>query len=198
MANQNRKRAKNSTAPEVTTKYYLSNSKLLPEVIKSKAQGRVTTELAQMLMMLTRKYAQRPCFANYSYKEDMVSEAIANLCQNALKFKTEVSDNPFSFYTTCIHNSFLQILSVEKKHRRIRDQMLIDMGENASYSFTDELKNHRGEGGEFTNELSELKDQIEEAKIRIAQEAEAKVIRNGELAAAAALATASLLEFDEK
>jgi DNA-directed RNA polymerase specialized sigma subunit len=102
------KRAKNPDTPEATAKYYITNGKMLPEVIKSKAQGVLTNELAKMLMMLTRKYAQRPCFSGYTYKEDMISEALANLCQNALKFNPEKSSNPFAYYTTCINSSFLQ------------------------------------------------------------------------------------------
>ena len=163
------KRTKNSNAPEVTAKYYLTNSRLLPEVIKSKEEGRMSDELAKMLMLLTRKYAMRPCFSGYTYREDMISEALANLCQNALKFNPEKSDNPFAFYTSCINHSFLQFLNIEKKHRRIRDQLLIDLGENPSYNFSDEVKKNMG--SEYSNELSDLTTQIAEAKERVAHEA---------------------------
>ena len=190
------KRAKNADTPEVTAKYYLTNSKLLPAVIEAKEKGKLSDELAKMLMMLTRKYAQRPCFSGYTYKEDMISEALANLCQNALKFNAEKSKNPFAFYTSCIHNSFLQFLNIEKKHRRIRDQLLIDMGENPSYNFTEEHKSQQN--GEFGVELNELKTSIEEAKVRVAQEAIDKIAsdaRNAaEAAALAATIEANLLE----
>jgi DNA-directed RNA polymerase specialized sigma subunit len=140
---------------------------MLPEVIKSKEKGVITDALASMLMMLTKKYAQRPCFAGYSFKEDMISEALANLCQNALKFNPEKSSNPFAYYTTCINSSFLQFLNVEKKHRRIRDQLLVDIGENPSFSFLDETK----QSHEFNSEINELKTQIEEAKVRMTADA---------------------------
>lgn len=183
------KRAKNPDTPEATSKYYLTNSKLLPAVIEAKENGKLSNELAKMLMMLTRKYAQRPCFSGYTYKEDMISEALTNLCQNALKFNPEKSKNPFAFYTSCINNSFLQFLNVEKKHRRIRDQLLIDMGENPSFNFAEEHKSQQS--GEFGTELNELKTNIEEAKIRVAQEAVDKIasdLRNAEEAAALAAA----------
>ena len=186
------KRAKNPDTPEATSKYYLTNSRLLPAVISAKEVGKLSDDLAKMLMMLTRKYAQRPCFSWYTYKEDMISEALANLCQNALKFNPEKSKNPFAFYTSCINNSFLQFLNVEKKHRRIRDQLLIDMGENPSYNFAEEHKTQQG--GEFNSELNELKNQIDEAKIRVKQEAIDKIAADARIAAeAAALA---LLEVD--
>jgi DNA-directed RNA polymerase specialized sigma subunit len=155
------KREKNPDTPEFTSKYYVTNGKMLPEVIKSKQQGQMTNELAKMLMMLTRKYAQRPCFSRYTYKEDMISEAFANLCKNALKFKPEMSSNPFSFYTTCINNSFLHFLNVEKKHRRTRDQLLVEIGENPSFNFQEESR----------EDLADLKANIEEAKLRLEQDA---------------------------
>jgi len=179
---QSFKRAKNPNTPEATSKYYLTNSKLLPAVKRSKEAGKLSDELAGMLMMLTKKYAQRPCFSGYTYKEDMISEALTNLCQNALKFNTDKYDNPFAYYTTCINSSFLQFLNVEKKHRRIRDQLLVDIGENPSYSFTNELSSQQSENGEYKSELTELKGQIEEARDRVKYEAEQKVIADAELA----------------
>ena len=189
------KRAKNPDTPEATAKYYITNGKMLPEVIKSKAQGVLTNELAKMLMMLTRKYAQRPCFSGYTYKEDMISEALANLCQNALKFNPEKSSNPFAYYTTCINSSFLQFLNVEKKHRRIRDQMLIDIGENPSFSFTEEAKSQKG--GDFGTDIEDLKNQIEEAKKRMTADAVYAAKKLAQATEAANLAAGNTLDSDE-
>lgn len=189
------KRTKNLDTPEVTSKYYLTNSKLLPAVLEAKKAEKLSNELAKMLMMLTRKYAQRPCFAGYTYKEDMISEALTNLCQNALKFNPEKSNNPFAFYTSCINNSFLQFLSVEKKHRRIRDQLLIDIGENPSFNFAEEHRTQQN--GEFGIELNELKSSIEEAKIRVAQEALDKIAADARNAIEAALLAVENLETAE-
>lgn len=160
------KRSKNPDTPEYTARYYINNAKMLPEVIKSKEQGKITDELAEMFLMLTRKYSQRSCFSGYSFKEDMVSDAVVNLVQNALKFNLEKSSNPFAYYTTCINSSFLQFLNTEKKHRRIRDKLLIEIGENPSFNFLDEAK------GEFQEEINDLKFEIVEATDRIKLEAQ--------------------------
>jgi DNA-directed RNA polymerase specialized sigma subunit len=181
------KRERNEDTPEKTSKYYVTNKTMLPAVIKSKEQGKITNELAAMLLMLTRKYAQRSCFNGYTFREDMVSEALANLCQNALSFNPAKYDtpNPFSYYTSCINNSFLQFLSNEKKHRRIRDQLLIDMGENPSFNFQEESRNHQD--SEYREDFNEMKVNIEEAKARMKQDeiyAEAKAKREADLDAA--------------
>ena len=188
------KRDKNPDTPEAASKYYITNSKMLPEVIKSKETGVISNELAKMFMMLTNKYARRPCFSNYTYKEDMISDALTSLCQNALKFDPVRSNNPFAYYTTCINHSFLQFLNTEKKHRRIRDQLLIDIGENPSFSFQEESRHD----SDHKDDIAELRTNIEEAKVRMAQD----VIHAANKAAAVAaaiekLAAAEVVDVEE-
>lgn len=188
------KRAKNPDTPEFVGKYYLTNAKLLPEVIRCKQLGRMTNELAQMLMMLTRKYANRPCFSGYSFKEDMIAEALANLCQNALKFDPEISNNPFSFYTTCINNTFIQFLNHERKHRRIRDELLIELGENPSYNFADAAK-EQAAGGDYKTEFVDLQQNIIDAKERVIKEDAMREAK--EAAKKAALAKPTFFAFED-
>ena len=125
------KREKSTT----TTGHYVRNADLLPAVIEAKQAGKVTNKLIKMIQMIADRYSKKHLFVNYSYREDMVSMAVENLCKNALKFDHEKYSNPFAFYTTAIHNSFLQYLADEKKHRNIRDSLLIDAGANPSFNF---------------------------------------------------------------
>jgi DNA-directed RNA polymerase specialized sigma24 family protein len=100
----------------------------------------MTDQLARMLMLLVDRYSRSPQFNRYSFKEDMKSEAILNLCNNALKFDPAKSSNPFAFYTTAAYRSFLQYLADEKKQRDIRDELLVEAGANPSFSFQDRSK----------------------------------------------------------
>jgi DNA-directed RNA polymerase specialized sigma24 family protein len=102
----------------------------------------MTDQLARMLMLLVDRYSRSPQFNRYSFKEDMKSEAILNLCNNALKFDPAKSSNPFAFYTTAIRNSFLQYLNHEKKQRIVRDTLLVENGETPSYSFQEHGQSH--------------------------------------------------------
>lgn len=121
-----------------TTKgHYVTNATLLPAVIEAKQLGVVTDKLIRMIKMIAERYSRKYNFVNYSFREDMVSVAVMNLCNNALKFNVERSDkpNPFSYYTSAIHNSFLQYIGDEKRHRVLRDTLLIDAGSNPSFNF---------------------------------------------------------------
>ena len=130
------KKPKLKREKSTTTKgHYVTNAVLLPAVIEAKALGKVTDKLIRMIQMIAERYSRKANFIGYSFREDMVSAAVMNLCNNALKFNPDKSNNPFSYYTTGIHNSFLQYLADEKKHRNIRDALLIDAGSNPSYNF---------------------------------------------------------------
>lgn len=177
--------------------FYLKNADLLAEVIKCKEAGRMSNKLASMLHMLTTRYASKPNFSGYTYIDDMIAEALADLCKNALKFKPERSSNPFAFYTQCIHNSFLGYLNNEKKHRRIRDAMLVEIGENPSFNFQEEYRQNASEGSDVRNELQELSAEIAEAKLR-RQADEQKLADEKALEALEAESpAAALLKFDE-
>lgn len=120
--------------------FYLTNADLLKEVIHAKELGRITEKLAKMFILLTERYSRKSNFAGYSFREDMVSTALINLCANGLKFNPEKSSNPFAFYTTAIHNSFLQYMADEKKHRNIRDALIVDAGSNPSFTYLEDGK----------------------------------------------------------
>jgi DNA-directed RNA polymerase specialized sigma24 family protein len=189
------RRPKNPDTAPGTGKYYLTNGTLLPEVIRAKKLGYVTPELAKMLMLLTERYARSAKFSGYSYRDDMIAEALANLSQNALKFDPNKSSNPFAYYTTAITNSFIQYLNVEKRHRNIRDSLLVELGENPSFNYAEEHKQHSDHEGEqhISEGIAELQKDVAEAKIRMEKLAEEKA---AELAEAAILA-ASEAAIDE-
>lgn len=100
-------------------------------------RGKPTNRLIQSIMLLVDKFAQRANFRNYSYIDDMKGQALLQLSVVVLQFDEHRSENPnpFSFYTTCIMNSFIKILKTEKKMRTIRDDLISLEGHNASYSY---------------------------------------------------------------
>jgi len=116
-------------------KNYLNNKDLLAEVIMSKENDQMTDKLARMLQMLCARYGRRGQFANYTYNEDMQAYAMMMLVRTWRSFKPEKSNNPFAFFTQCVKNSFIQFLNSEKRHRVIRDELMVDKGLNPSYTY---------------------------------------------------------------
>jgi hypothetical protein len=132
-----RKREKSTS----TQGFYVTNADLLPLIAADKANGnKLSPQLAKYLHMIAEKYSFSPSFARYSFREDMVAIAVVNLCTNWHKFDHEKSDQPFSYYTTSVYRSFLQCLADEKRHRTIRDTLLVDQGSNPSFSFQEKSR----------------------------------------------------------
>ena len=130
------KKPKTKREKSTSTKgHYVTNATLLPAVLEAKGLEKVTDKLINMINMIAERYSRKSNFIGYSFREDMVASAVMNLCKSALKFNPEKSNNPFSFYTTAIHNSFLQFILDEKKHRNIRDALRLDAGANPSFNF---------------------------------------------------------------
>jgi hypothetical protein len=118
-----------------TKGHYVTNAELMVAIAEDKKTGVLSNTLAKMLYMIAERYSYSPSFARYSFREDMVSVAVINLCANWHKFDADKSDNPFSFFTTSCYRSFLQYLAEEKKHRTIRDELLVEAGSNPSFSY---------------------------------------------------------------
>lgn len=117
----------NSQAVEVGRSHY-KKSKFSPE------GGAITNKLANMFILMVNKYAQRGNWRSYTYLDEMKGQALLQLAQMALQFDEYKSDNPFSYYTASISNSFTRVLNFEKKNQDLRDDLLISSGASPSFS----------------------------------------------------------------
>jgi len=102
-------------------------------------KGKLSNELVLMFMALAKRYSFVGKFRDYTYREDMVSEATLHLCINCLKFNESRSDNPFSFYTTLVTNCFKATLKIEAKYRDLKDDIAMENNMPASFNSQDYL-----------------------------------------------------------
>ena len=88
-----------------------------------------------------------------TYVDEMKGQALLQLAQMGLQFDESKSDNPFSYYTQSLQNSFTRVLNMEKKTQDLRDDLLVDSG--ASPSFSRQL--------ELETEIRHLREDAQEA-----------------------------------
>lgn len=100
----------------------------------SVTHGEMTSELANMFMLLVRRYSQRSNWRGYSYVSEMRGQSLLQLSVMGLQFDEAKSKNPFSYYTAAISNSFLRIFNIEKKHQELRDDILQEQGKLPSFT----------------------------------------------------------------
>jgi hypothetical protein len=97
-------------------------------------KGSITNTLAKMFILMVHKYGQRGNWRGYTYIDEMKGQALLQLAQMGLQFDESKSDNPFSYYTQSLQNSFTRVLNLEKKNQDLRDDLLIDSGASPSFS----------------------------------------------------------------
>jgi len=132
-----KKEVKEPVVKKKKAKNYLNNKDLLKQIELSHQQDKITDELANMFLLLCRRYAKMPNFINYSYNDDMQSYALLTLVKVWRSFDPKKSSNPFAYFTQTVKRAFWQYLNVEKVQRNIRDELLIENGENPSFGFQD-------------------------------------------------------------
>lgn len=119
----------------------------------STEHGSITSKLAKMFILMVNKYGQRGNWRGYTYLDEMKGQALLQLSQMGLQFDEYKSDNPFSYYTASVSNSFTRVFNLEKKNQDLRDDLLIDSG--ASPSFSRQLA--------LENEIRHLREDAQES-----------------------------------
>lgn len=98
----------------------------------------LTDDLAENIKKIAYGLSYNPSFINYTYKDDMVGDALIKM-YSALKYKKynfDANSNPFSYFTTIAFHAFINRIKKEKKHHetiqnyrdKIYEDTLIESG----------------------------------------------------------------------
>lgn len=103
---------------------YLTNKEFLPEVVKYRETGVASEKFGEMLLKLAWQISNKPSFIGYTWRCDMVSEAVYTCLKYGKKFNPEKQQypNPFAYFTRIIINSFKAYLNDQKKHSNIKKE----------------------------------------------------------------------------
>ena len=99
----------------------LAEAKGLPRPVIPRYIGECFLKIATHLSF-------KPNFVNYMFKDDMVSDGIANYVQYIHNFNPEKSQNPFAYFTQIIHYAFLRRIQREKRQLEIKNKILEKSG----------------------------------------------------------------------
>jgi hypothetical protein len=161
------------------------------ECNKAKAAGEeipiVTNYIALGFDQIATGLSRKPNFAGYSYKDEMVMDAIEN-CLRAIKnYNIEAATrtgnpNAFAYFTQISYYAFLRRINKEKKQQEIKNEIfehsytedLIEVpkhsdniGKSISHSYISNLRNKMKEFDEVTDdEYVDQKDLLPRKRIR--------------------------------
>jgi len=120
--------------------HYVNSREFEEEIREFYKTGHVTFKLGDSINKIAHGLSFAGNFINYSYKEEMVGDAIVKMF-SALKnkkFKLDSGFNPFSYFTTIAFHAFINRIKKEKRHHetlneykeKVYTEMMLNPDEN--------------------------------------------------------------------
>ena len=123
--------------------HYVDNKKLVAHLTERRRLIKLATEqgteppalqndryLGEVILAIATNLAYRPNFINYSFKEEMIGDAIENLLKAVDNFNPEKSSLAFTYMTSVAWNAFVRRIESEANVQRLKgdliDHMMID------------------------------------------------------------------------
>ena len=85
---------------------------------------RIPESIGTCFFMIARRLASKGNFSGYTYKEEMISDALENCVVAVHSFNPEKSQNPFAYFTQIIWYAFLRRIEKEKKQTYVKYKAL--------------------------------------------------------------------------
>jgi hypothetical protein len=142
------------------TNHYINNADFLAALLdhREKVQKArtdntdmppVSNYLGDCFIKIARHLSYKSNFINYSYKDEMISDAIENCLAVVNNFDPAKSKNPFAYFTQITFFAFVRRIQKEKKQQATKYKLL----ENIDI---DMLIAHSDGNEEFANSIVEM------------------------------------------
>ena len=119
--------------------YYINPAEFLADIVEYYRTDDLTEKLGEDIVKIATGLGFAPNFINYSYKDDMIGDAVLKML-TALrnkKFNIDSGNNPFSYFTTIAFHAFINRIKKEKKHRdtisQYQEKVYFDMANDSEY-----------------------------------------------------------------
>jgi hypothetical protein len=100
------------------------------EINKAKDAGktppRMSEYIGECVYKIATRLSTRPNFINYTYRDEMICDAIENCIQYLGNFNIEKSSNAFAYVTQICYYAFLRRIQKEKKQVFIKQKSIME------------------------------------------------------------------------
>jgi hypothetical protein len=154
--------------------HYINNKDFLTEMIKyrqsiakAKKAGekkpQIPRYVAECFMKIAENLSHKPNFLSYTFRDEMVADAIENCVMYVDNFDPSKSGNPFAYFTQITYFAFLRRIQKEKK------QLYVKYKATESAGVLDEFELNENDDGTFRQfelyeNISEFIENYEVAK----------------------------------
>lgn len=157
--------------------YYLNNKDFYVSILEWRKTEeetgikKIPDKIAMSFVKICENLAKSGRFAGYTWRSEMISDAILSCIQYCRNFNPEKSQNPFAFYTQIAYNAFVQRIKIEKEklNTRIEYTKYMDMLYDIPTEFDedgDQFENVNRRGVTFTENIAknEVKNSVKVKK----------------------------------
>lgn len=95
---------------------------------RGKTPPRMSEYIGECIYKIATRLSTRPNFINYTYRDEMICDAIENCIQYIGNFNREKSDNAFAYITQICYYAFLRRIQKEKKQVYIKQKSIESSG----------------------------------------------------------------------
>ena len=104
--------------------FYVDPKELKLELIEYKKNGMASEVLGEMLLKIAKRYASRPNFSGYSYKDEFISDAVFRMVEQLDKIDlNHPKCNPFAYLTLTCHRKFISKITQQKKYEEAKNKL---------------------------------------------------------------------------
>ena len=96
------------------------NEKIQAAKDSGEKRPRIPEYVGKCFMMIAENLSHKPNFSSYTFREEMVSDAIENCVLYASNFNPQKSSNPFAYFTQIVYYAFLRRIQREKKQLYVK------------------------------------------------------------------------------
>ena len=156
--------------------HYVDNELFLKEMVayrramrKAKREGlpqpRLPEFVGECFMKIAEKRSHEFNFLSYTFRDEMILDAIENCVQYAHNFNPRKSKNPFAYFSQIVYFAFVRRIQKEKKH------LYVKYKSTELHGVLDDLNQLESEDGntrqyEQYDNISEFIKNFEDAKAR--------------------------------
>lgn len=110
--------------------HYVDNKKFYQAIVEHHEKVRVAREnglpeprlsnyIGECIWKIALGVSTKPCFMNYSFVNDMISDGVENCINYFNGFNPEKGSNPFAYFTEVIKFAFIRRINKEERNRYI-------------------------------------------------------------------------------
>jgi predicted RNA binding protein with dsRBD fold (UPF0201 family) len=127
------------TTTNTTNNHYVNNADFLQALIDYKEEVKnaekqqqeipqVPEYIGECFIKIANHLAYKSNFINYSFREDMILDAIENCLTYMNNFDPNKSSNPFAYFTQITYYAFVRRIQKEKKHLHTKYKYILSLG----------------------------------------------------------------------